>query len=469
MPAELAILLCCFVVAILFYLDRDKSVRNSRALWIPVIWLCLIGSRPVSGWFGTDDPPSIPSQNLDGSPESVAVFSVLIAMGVIVLVARRKKAGSYLAVIIPVIVYLVFCLFSVTWSSVPLFSLKQWVKDVGDVVMVLVIVTDTQPYVALRRLFSRVGFILFPLSAVLIRYTSLGRAWNNDGAMSFVGVTTNKNMFGAILFVISLGVLWNFRWLLMNKDEPSRGRRLVAQGILLVLGIGLLGMANSSTSNVCFLLGSVLMLATHLRAIRYRRFRVHMLVLAIFSFGGLAISFGGAGGIANALNRDASLSGRTDIWAALIPTVSSPMIGTGFDSYWRSPNVLIFQRTLNSQGWYHPEGLNEAHNGYLEVYLNLGWVGLCLIIGILTTGYLRAYKAFGRDHEIGSLTLAYIIAGMFYNITEAGFRTLSLNWNFILLAVIIASGFNAGLFAGGTTISRVVSRAKARLVPLPIQ
>ena len=26
-----------------------------------------------------------------------------------------------------------------------------------------------------------------------------------------------------------------------------------------------------------------------------------------------------------------------------------------------------------------PKFLNEAHNGYIEVYLNLGWVGVSLI------------------------------------------------------------------------------------------
>jgi O-antigen ligase len=123
------------------------------------------------------------------------------------------------------------------------------------------------------------------------------------------------------------------------------------------------------------------------------------------------------------------------------------MIGVGFESFWNSPNVLIFQRGLTRIHWYHPELLNESHNGYLEVYLNLGWIGVGLILLILTTGYSRGCKVLRRDRELGGLTLAYIITGAVYSITEAGFRIMNPMWIFILLAVVVASGANARLFA----------------------
>ena len=52
MGTPLALLICHLGVAGLFFLDRDKSVRNSKALWLPVIWLWIVGSRPVSAWLG---------------------------------------------------------------------------------------------------------------------------------------------------------------------------------------------------------------------------------------------------------------------------------------------------------------------------------------------------------------------------------------------------------------------------------
>ncbi len=62
----------------------------------------------------------------------------------------------------------------------------------------------------------------------------------------------------------------------------------------------------------------------------------------------------------------------------MIPAVPNAIVGAGFESFWISPSVQNFWRKL--VGWWHPEGLNEAHDGYIEVYLNLGWIGVCLIV-----------------------------------------------------------------------------------------
>ena len=43
---------------------------------------------------------------------------------------------------------------------------------------------------------------------------------------------------------------------------------------------------------------------------------------------------------------------------------------------------------------------NESHNGYIEVYLNLGWLGLGLIALILGQGYRRTVSAFRRDSAL---------------------------------------------------------------------
>lgn len=472
MPAQLSILLCFVGVAILFYLDRNSSIRTSGALWLPILWIGIGGSRGVSGWLG-GGPPLTPEGSLQGNPLDATIYGALLVIGLLVLLARRRNVRAYLTLLAPLIAYSAYCLISVTWSPIPGPALKRWTKDVGDIVMVLIVATETNPVDALRRLFSRIGFFLLPLSVVLIRYTTIGRAWNNDGKLENIGVTTNKNMLGLIVFLISLGALWNVRWLFTNKDEPNRRRRLLAEGILLVCGLALLSMAQSSTSIGCFLLGGTLILVTHLRAISRRPSRAHWLCLAILLAAGLTLFFGGEGNVAGVMGRQSSLSGRTDIWAALLPTVSNPIIGTGFDSYWNSPNVLLFQRTLLSEHWYPliAESLNEAHNGYLEVYLNLGYIGVVLLALILTTGYWSAYKTYRRDPELGSLLLALILTGVFYGITEAGFRTLSPMWIFLLLAVVCARGAEACPFfpLGASTKDRGAAVSWTANNPRPAQ
>lgn len=442
MNPSLATLICACGIAGLFYLDRDNSLRTSKALWLPVIWIWINGSRSVSSWLGVS--PTGGNSQLDGSPVDAAVFGILSALTIGVLIRRRSRTRALLAANWPILIYFFYCLISVAWSYHPDVAFKRWIKAIVDLAMVLVIVTEPQLSDALCRLFSRVGFLLFPTSVLLIKYyADLGREYDSFGGEHNAGVSTGKNMLGVMLLVISLGTLWRVITLMRARGQPNRGRHLLAQGVLLTFGIVLLAMADSATSIACFILGGGLILATGLRAIRSRPARVHVLCLAIVLTGGLGMLFGGESVATSALSRNSSLSGRTDIWVALIPAAPNSIVGAGFESFWISPNVLKFQRSM--VGFWHPEYLNEAHNGYIEMYLELGWVGVALISLILISGYWCAVAAFRLNASIGGLMLAYIIAAAVYSITEAGFRMLDPIWTFLLLAAVASGGIATGV------------------------
>ena len=68
----------------------------------------------------------------------------------------------------------------------------------------------------------------------------------------------------------------------------------------------------------------------------------------------------------------------------------------------------------------------------------MGWLGLVLIALILVHGY-RAVSTFRRDRALGALLIGYVATAVAYNISEAGFRILSVEWFFLLLAVASAS------------------------------
>jgi O-antigen ligase len=345
------------------------------------------------------------------------------------------------------VIYFIFCLLSVCWSDYPFPAVKKWVKAVGDLVMILIVLTDEQPLAALRRLFSRTGFVLLPLSVLLIKYyPNLGRTYDNwSGAQMAIGATLDKNLLGVITFVLSLGALWHFLEVLRSeKRDPDRRRHLLAQGALLFCGIWLLANANSATSTVCFLLGAGLMLATRRQFIRRNPSRVHLLVLGLAASAAMVMLVGRESAT-HALGRNSNLTGRTEIWAAVIPMASNPLVGAGFESFWLSPSVrerlmVMFQGLP----------LNEAHDGYIEVYLNLGWIGVGLMVLLLLDGYRRAAKAFRREPGLGGLLLAYVLTAITYSITEAGFRMLSPNWIFFLLAATQASCISHGVAAVGT-------------------
>lgn len=453
MNPTLASIICACGIAGLFYLDRDKTIRTSKALWLPVVYLWILGGRPVSFWLGVNQPSGSDAQ-LDGSPIDAAVYAILAATAIGVLIYRSNRTRILLQKNWPILIYFFFCLISVVWSYHPDIALKRWTKAIGDLAMVLVIATDAHPVAALRRLISRVGFVLLPMSVLFIKYYGyLGRGYSPDGAPMNTGTTTNKNMLGALLLVTSLFTLWRIIILWRAKSQPNRSRHLLAQCTLLVFGIALLQMADSQTSVACFILGAGLIIATSLRAFRHSPARVQLLCLALLLAGVLTLLLGGQGGVASALGRQSSLSGRTDIWTALIAATRHPILGAGFESFWIGPDEVTFQHSLALLGWWHPEGLNEAHNGYLEVYLELGWVGVGLISYLLISGYRRAVAAFRLNPPIGGLMLAYVIAFAFYNITEAGFRMMSETWIFLLLAIISSTGVTSGLYGRTAKVS----------------
>jgi O-antigen ligase len=395
-------------------------------------------------WLGVTNPSSGGglAATLDGSPLDAAIYEALIVAGLIVLVQRWNRARALLKACSPVLIYFLYCLMSTAWSPFPESSLKRWIKCVGDLIMVLVIVTDAHPTVALRRLFSRVGFILLPLSLVLIKWTDLGISYDEVGP-HYTGVTTNKNSFGLMLYVVSIGVAWNMWALLVDKKTPNRTQRLFAQCTLLALSVVLLHLAHSATSFFCFILGSGLMLVSRLSVIKKHPGRVHILCSGILILGAVGMLSGG-GGVTSAMGRSSDFSGRTEIWAAALTAADSPLIGTGFESFWNKNAHKVVAILWN----YSPgdlSNLNSAHDGYLQIYLDLGWIGVFLISIILIGGYLRAIRAFRRNRELGGLFLAYVITCAFYNITEAGFRIMTPSWISLLLAVVGATAINIGL------------------------
>ena len=84
--------------------------------------------------------------------------------------------------------------------------------------------------------------------------------------------------------------------------------------------------------------------------------------------------------------------------------------------------------------YFHP---TQAHNGYIEVYLELGWIGIACLAGIVVTGCRNAVATLRRDPESGRIRLAYIVVALAYNMTEAGFRMMTLTWFFFLLSAVV--------------------------------
>src|SRR6266699_3115389 len=91
MGSSLALLVFAVGICGLFFLDRDTSARTSKALWLPVFWLWINGSRPISAWLGMSLPEESPGQLPATSAVDQLVAGILMLLAIIVIVRRRRN------------------------------------------------------------------------------------------------------------------------------------------------------------------------------------------------------------------------------------------------------------------------------------------------------------------------------------------------------------------------------------------
>jgi len=438
MPAPVADFVFVLIVCGLFVLDRERETHASKALWIPVVWVWIAGSRAVSQWlatFGYGAPVSVnlADQYLDGSPIDRGIYATLLVLGLIVLSRRVPRVQRLLWVNVPIFLFFAYSAASVIWSDYPDVASKRWIKAVGDLVMMIVVLTESDRVTAVKRLLARAAFLLIPFSVLLIKYhPEWGRTYNpHDWTWLYTGVTEGKNLLGMSCLIFGLGSVWRFLSTYKEPKSRTRSRQLIAHGVIVAMVLWLFSITNSMTSLACFLLGIALMLATSLHAVSRKPVLIHLLVVAlvISSCSALFLNWGGT---LEVMGRDSSLTGRTGIWNVVLDVAQSPVIGTGFESFWLGTRLETIWTVQN--GWFN--GINEAHNGYLEVYLNLGWIGILLLAGVLVSGYRVVIAGFRQDKDAGRLGLAYFVVVIIYNFTEAGFRMLSVTWISFLLAIL---------------------------------
>ena len=130
-------------IASLLWLDRHEHLRNSGFLWLPVVWLAVVGSRPVSVWLAGSSATGMTVEGaLDGNSTDAAAFGALLAAGLIVVLGRRRQAGALIRANPAIVLYFAYCLVTVVWSPFPVVASKRWMKAVGDLVMILVCKLD---------------------------------------------------------------------------------------------------------------------------------------------------------------------------------------------------------------------------------------------------------------------------------------------------------------------------------------
>ena len=237
-------------------------------------------------------------------------------------------------------------------------------------------------------------------------------------------------MLGVLCMVSGLFFIWDTvtRW--SDRKERATKRIIFVNVAFMAMTLWLLNLSSSATSRVCLILGCLVIAAAHSKVFeRHLRFFKVLIPVCFCLYVILAFAFNMNGDLAGAIGRDPTLTDRTKIWSFVLGMQTNPLLGAGYESFWLGPRLQWFWET---SGLGH---LNEAHNGYLEVYLNLGLVGLALLGGFLIASYRTICRRLTAVSSLAPLSMALWTVVLFYNVTEAGFRN-GLMWLTFLLGSI---------------------------------
>jgi exopolysaccharide production protein ExoQ len=422
-----------FGLFIFWLFARDRALRSqcSMALWIPIIWIVIVASRPISSWLGGQSAD--PVNNLEGSPTDRLVFLILILAAFVVLLRRRVNWSGITAGNKWLCLYLIYLGISVVWCDYPFVSLKRWIKEVGNILMVLVILSEGNPAEALKSVLFRCCSFLVPMSVLYIKYyPDLGRYFDRwTWQYSYGGVTTDKNMLGMSLFLCGMGLCWSF--LDVWRRRAERKKDVYAHLLLMVMSLWLWHKASSATSLACSLMGAALLAGMEVPAIRrpIQRFGLFALLIPFILVLVSSVLFNPLELVTQRLGRDMTLTGRTDIWQGALRIEINPLIGTGYCSFWEGERA---ERVSKDLGFFFQ--LKEAHNGYLDVYLNSGLIGLALVVALLISSVRQASKQLTESGSYAAFRYAVLVSGILYNITESALSGLVTLWVVLLLAIV---------------------------------
>jgi exopolysaccharide production protein ExoQ len=419
--------------ALVFWLfRRDMRVRElpSSALWIPAIWLVILGSRTLTQWLATVGIIVGGTSNLEGSPLDMAVFLGLIVSAVVVLARRGFDWAAFVRTNKVLIAIYLYCALSALWSEYSLPTLKRAIKDFGNVLVALVFLSELDPFEAIQIVYVRVSYLLFPLSIVLIKYfPAIGRVPSRSHENMFAGVTTHKNALGELVLVLGLFLIVDLVQMRQRREGQDKTDERIRYGML-AFGLWLLLTCNSVASVICFALGCFLLWVTgRLLQMQDPKQMLFRCLTAIVCVATLEYCLNISGIILGMLGRDATLTGRTEIWDMVEKAHTDPIVGCGFYSFWTTEAAQEISALYLGT-------LGTTHNGLLEMYLDGGYIGLALLILLLLVWGRRSVQQMLEGTLRGRLTLTFWLLAVIHNFSETGYFRLTPLWFTLILLMI---------------------------------
>jgi O-antigen ligase len=253
----------------------------------------------------------------------------------------------------------------------------------------------------------------------------------------YIGLTTHKNDLGQVAMILGLVFLYN---ILKNYSLGQKQNiyDFVFIGMTLWILIGPITpydpRSQNKTSVNSFLISSLLMILYMLFLKRNPRRLNMFVIIAPIAFIVAYLSSEAFYGknifelMVHESGREMTLAGRTDLWRTLVDIGSrDPVLGKGFGGFWMGQSTPgIFEKI----SWKATTG----HNGYLDVFVDLGIVGLIILSAVIISNYRKITRLMIEKSERATFLIIYLCCIMFHNLTESSFiKPTNILWFIFLL------------------------------------
>ncbi|CAK0775095.1 exopolysaccharide production protein ExoQ [Gammaproteobacteria bacterium] len=340
------------------------------------------------------DPHKLGMQESD--PYAFAINILLVGFLVIVAVSNRRGllAAQREVLLLWVLVALTFI--SALWADTPAVVLRRS----GNIFLTTAFSVYLYHRYGLQFLvgiFTRVhALIILASFGILLATPNLGlSAWGETG--SWQGAFVGKNALGEVAALGILTASYSFairansrivattvvvcNFILLRMSHSITG--MVALG--LGLGVGIVGSLMQSRNSVWNIIAGIVVLVGMLIAVT-----VYLSPNDVFAVVG----------------RSSDLSGRTEIWRAVMVAIQQrPLLGYGFGGFWLPGNVAANHVWAVIQ-WGPP----NAHNGWLDLVLQLGIVGVSVALVLWLISVWRCLRLIITRQGNGVLYCAALLA-----------------------------------------------------------
>lgn len=409
--------------------SRTRTKRSARDMAIPsaLLFLALLYSlllvQLINGAFlaNGEQNPDIVASSSSSNAINQAFWIFLFAVCLLAAGMRRTPLLREAWAILPLMLYLAWATATIPWAADRHIALRRLILQfciVGSIWLPVVMIDDAQH---IRRLVLYVfGVIVLANAAasVLVPPTELG----------FAGLFSQKNALGALaamaFVAFSSGLAVSRRW-----ERTACVLGLLVAGVLLV----------ASRSKTSIGLAAAVPLIAYAIAYASRGLRIRPgYILSVFLItAAFAVIFALGTGvryqdILDKLFGEATLTGRTDIWEfAWAEFLTRPIIGFGFNGFWGvgggSANTFADNAFLAD--------ILQSHNGYLDILLETGIVGMTIFIFFVavTVGNCRRAIRMNGGLFFLSIALFFILHNFF---ESSAFRRFEPAWIVFLTAAV---------------------------------